>query len=267
MMPDFLSEVLAPANWPTFVFILTRLTGFAIIAPLWTMTPLTRTMRAAMIVVLAILLLPASPRVAYPGQVLDLPFPLGMELVVGVVIGMSAAVLIYGAGLAGQVLALQMGLALGPVFMPMAGHPESGIGKIKSFLAIVIYLGIGGHLTLIRGISDSLVTLPPGAPMSIVSGGGAAVSMAGVLFSTAISVAAPVMVTLLLTHAAVAILNRAVPQIHTMLIAFPLTIGVGLIMIGATLPLTTSAIRVWMQGIQGNLDGAVNSFRVGAIGP
>jgi flagellar biosynthetic protein FliR len=266
-MPDFLSEVLAPANWPTFVFILARLSGFAITAPLWTMTPLNRTMRAAMIVVLAIVLLPSSPRVPYPGQVLDLPFPLGMEIVVGVVIGMSSAVLIYGVGFAGQVLALQMGLSLGPVFMPMAGHPESGIGKIKSFMAMVIYLGIGGHLTLLRGLADSLVSLPPGSPMSPVSGGGAAALVAGTVFSTAISVAAPVMVTLLLTHAAVAILNRAVPQIHTMLVAFPLTIGIGLIMIGAALPLTVSAIRVWMNSIQGNLDGAVNSFQIVGMGP
>ena len=266
-MPDFLSEVLAPANWPTFVFILTRLTGFAVTAPLWTMTPITRTMRAAMIVVLAILLLPASPRVAYPGQVLDLPFPLAMEFIIGVVIGLTAAVLIYGVGLAGQVLALQMGLSLGPVFMPMAGHPESGIGKIKSFLAMVIYLGVGGHLILLRGIADSLEALPPGAPMSLVSGGGAVVSSVGALFVIAISVAAPVMVTLLLTHAAVAILNRAVPQIHTMLIAFPLTIGIGLIMIGAALPLITTAVRTWMHGIPGSLESAVESFHVGAMGP
>ena len=103
--------------------------------------------------------------------------------------------------------------------------------------------------------------------MSLVSGGGAAVHLTGTLFTTAISVAAPVMVTLLLTHAAVAILNRAVPQIHTMLIAFPLTIGIGLIMIGAALPLTAAAIRMWMYGIPGSLDGAIESFRVGAIGP
>lgn len=266
-MPDFLSEVLAPANWPTFVFIVTRLTGFIVTAPLWTMTPLTRSMRAAMIVVLAVLLLPASPRVAYPAQVLDLPFPLVMEFVIGVVIGLTAAVLIYGVGLAGQVLALQMGLSLGPILEPMAGHPESGIGKIKSFLAMVIYLGVGGHLILLRGIADSLDVLPPGAPMGLVDGGGAAVSMVGTMFETAISVAAPVMVTLLMTHAAVAILNRAVPQIHTMLVAFPLTIGIGLIMIGAALPLVTAAIRVWMSGVPGSMESAVESFRVGTIGP
>jgi flagellar biosynthetic protein FliR len=190
-----------------------------------------------------------------------------MEFIVGVVIGLTAAVLIYGVGLAGQTLALQMGLSLGPVFLPMAGHPESGIGKIKSFLAMVIYLGVGGHLILLRGIADTLQALPPGRPMSLVSGGGAAVGVVETLFATAISVAAPVMVTLLLAHAAVAILNRAVPQIHTMLVAFPLTIGVGLIMIGAALPLISSAIRTWMHSIPGSLDAAVESFRVAATGP
>jgi flagellar biosynthetic protein FliR len=183
------------------------------------------------------------------------------------VIGLTAAVLIYGVGLAGQTLALQMGLSLGPVFLPMAGHPESGIGKIKSFLAMMVYLGVGGHLILLRGIADSLQLLPPGSPMSLAGGGGAAVQMAETLFTTAISVAAPVMVTLLLTYAAVAILNRAVPQIHTMLVAFPLTIGIGLIMIGAALPLVTSAIRTWMHAIPGSLDGAIESFRVAAMGP
>ena len=120
---------------------------------------------------------------------------------------------------------------------------------------------------LLRGIAGSLETLPPGSPMSLSAGGSAAVAMIGTLFATAISVAAPVMVTLLLTHAAVAILNRAVPQIHTMLVAFPLTIGIGLIMIGAALPLVTTTVRGWMHGIPGVLEGAIGSFQSGATGP
>jgi len=266
-MPDFFSQVLAPGRWPTLVFIIARLTGLVVTAPLWTMTPLTHSMKAAMIVVLAIVLLPSSPLVAVPEQVLDLPFPLAMEFVIGVVIGLTAAVLVYGVALAGEILAIQMGLSMGQVLMPTAGFPDSGIGQIKAFLAMLIYLSVGGHLILLRGVADSLQMLPPGAPMSLANGSETCITLLVTLFRTAICAAAPVMVSLLLTHVAVAILNRVVPQIHTMLVAFPLTIGIGFIMIAASLPVISATIHVWMSTLPASVEGALDSFRLGATAP
>ena len=60
-MPDFLGEILAPGRWPVFVLISARLSGLMLTAPLWSMTNLPRLARAAITVLLAIVLMPSVP--------------------------------------------------------------------------------------------------------------------------------------------------------------------------------------------------------------
>ena len=169
-----------------------------------------------------------------------------MEVLIGVAIGLTAAVIVQGVAYAGEVVAMQMGLALGPALSPMPDLEVSGVGQIKGLLALLIYLAVGGHLMLLRGLAESLRSVPPGAPVGLDSGSGC-ILLFGSLFSTAIRTAAPVMVALLLTNAALAILNRAVPQMNAMMVLVPLSIGVGLIMLGAALPFLANDIGGWMH--------------------
>jgi flagellar biosynthetic protein FliR len=261
MIPDFVTQALAPDRWPTFALITARLSGLMLAAPLWSMTALPRASRAAVTVLFALLLLPLAPQTPLPERVLDLPLPVVMELLVGIVIGLTAAVIVQGVALGGEILSLQMGLSLAPVLSPTPDVQVSGIGQIKSYLALLIYLAIGGHLILLRGLADSLRILPPGAPMDFVSGAHAGTMLVSGLFSTAIRAAAPVMVTLLLANAALAIMSRAVPQLNAMMVSLPLTFGIGMLMIGVSLPIVASAIGGWMQALPGSVDAVVNSFR------
>ena len=80
-------------------------------------------------------------------------------------------------------------------------------------------------------------------------------ALAGQLFSCAASVAAPVMVTLLLTNIALAILSRAVPQLNAMMVSFPLTIGVGLIMFAVSLPNVSTVVAHWVQELPVSVNG------------
>jgi len=262
MIPDFLSQALAPDRWPMFALISARLSGLMLAAPVWSLTPLPRAARAAITVLLAVLLLPLAPKTPLPERVLDLPLPLAMELMVGIAIGLTAAVMVHGVTLGGEVLSLQMGLSLGPALSPMPDTQVSGIGQIKSWLAILIYLGIGGHLILLRGVADSLQALPPGTAMDFVSGAQAAVALGGTVFSSAVRTAAPVMETLLLVNLALAILSRAVPQLNTMMVSLPVTFGVGLVMIGVSLPIVASVIGGWMETLPDHVATVLHSFQL-----
>jgi len=265
-MPDFLTEILAPGNWPTFVFVAARVGGLMLVAPLWSMTALTQTARAAIVVLLAILLLPLTPRAAVPEQIVQVPVALAMEVLIGLAIGLTAAVIVQGVALAGEVVSLQMGLSLAPALSPMMHEQPSGVGQMQSLLAMVIYLGVGGHLVMIQGLAYSFRLLPPGAPLALETGGGAASGLMGILFQTGLRAAAPVMVALLLTNIAMAILSRAVPQLNTMMVALPLSIGVGLVMMGAALPFMTASIGRWMQTLPDSVASIVQSFRASSVG-
>ncbi len=260
-LPDFIGAALTPARWPAFVLITGRIGGLMLTAPGWSGTTLPATVRTALTVVLAVLLLPGAAAAPMPDHVLDLPLPMAAEIAIGVVIGLSAAVLVQAVGYAGEVISMQMGLSIAPAYSPVPEMEVVGLGQISTLLAILIYLGMGGHLMLLRALADSLRTLPPGGGVLFTAGGPAATALAGQLFSCAASAAAPVMVALLLTNLALAVLSRAVPQINAMTVSFPVTIGVGLVMYAVSLPNVSNVIARWVQELPGGIDGLLVPFQ------
>jgi flagellar biosynthetic protein FliR len=266
-MPTAWSAILSPEMWPTFVFITARLVGLFSVAPLWSMGALPRTARAAILVVMALVLLPGAPHVRMPEQVLELPVPIAMEVLLGLSIGLVAAVVVQGAGLAGELVSLQMGLQLGPALAPMVEFEASGVAQLHTMLATVIYVMAGGHLMMLQGIADSLHAVPPGSPMELGEGARAITAIAGTLFSSAVRTGGPVIVALLVTNVALAILSRAVPQLNAMMVSFPLTIAVGLIMIGAALPITAGTLDGWVHELPGRIAVVTGAFRALPAGP
>jgi flagellar biosynthetic protein FliR len=266
MIPDLLGQVLAPGRWPAFVLVSARLSGLMITGPLWSMTNLPGRARAAITVLLSIVLLPSVPATKLPDELLALPLPFALEMVVGIVIGLTAAILVQGVAMAGEIISLQMGLSLAPQLAPIPDLQVSVVGLILSNLVVLLYVGIGGHLMLLRGLADSLQTLPPGLPMDLTGGRDAALAV-GAVFRCALSAAAPVMVTLLLAEISVALLSRAVPQINAMMISFPIAIGVGLIMTGAALPFLATGIEGWMHRLPGSVTTLLGALHAAPAGP
>lgn len=259
-MPDFLREALSPGRWPVFVLIATRMAGLMLIAPLWSMDSLPRLARAAITVVLAILLLPSAPAVPVPERVLELPLPLAFELIIGLGIGLTAAVLVQGAAMAGEIIGIQTGITIGPALLPQLDLQGSALAQLHSSLAILVYLGVGGHTMLLTGLARSLEVLPPGGPLLVQSGLPTLVTLIGSLFETALRTAAPIMVTLLLVNLSFAILNRAIPQLNAMMLAFPATIAIGLLMLGITVEISADAMAGWFGGLPGSVARLLESF-------
>lgn len=260
-MGELFSQALAPDRWPALVLITARLTGLMFTGPLWSMSALPRSARAAITVVLALALLPLVPTVPPMNRLLDLPVPLAMELVIGLAIGMTAAVIVQGVALAGETLSMQMGLSLSPTLAPMPDIQLSGIGNLQTFVALLVYVSVGGHLMLLEGLAGSLRTLPPGTGIDLAEGGRSAALMLGTVYGAAIRAAAPVMVTLLLTNVALALMSRAVPQLNAMMVSLPITMALGLLMVGISLPIVAATIGGWMVALPAAVAQVVQSFQ------
>lgn len=247
--PDFLQAALTPDRWPTFVLITARIGGLMLTAPGWSGTTLPRLVRTTLTVVLAVLLLPAAPVATLPAQVLDIPLPMAAEMAIGLIIGMTAAVIVQAVALAGEVMSMQMGLSIAPSYSPIPELQVSGIAPLVSMMSLVLYFGMGGHLMLLRALAESLRVLPPGGGIAFTAGEPVAIALAGQIFSCAISAAAPVMVALLLTNVSLGILSRAVPQLNAMAVSFPVSIGIGLLMFSVSLPIVSSVVAGWIQAM------------------
>jgi flagellar biosynthetic protein FliR len=259
MNPSFL-DALAPINWPTFAILSARVAGLVLSAPIWSGRVVPKTVRLAFAVLLTLLLLPAVPPVVVPEGVVLLPLLMASELLLGVAMGVAASMFVHAVQVGAAIVSVQMGLSLGGALAPTLGSGAPGIGEFKNMMALVIYVTLGGHLSLIAGLGSSLDLIQPGSPIDFVTGSLALVSLAGGLFATAVRVAAPIMVALLLTNIALAILGKAVPQLNVLMLAFPITIGVGLVVFGAALPYFQALIVQWVEGVPGSVGDMIEAF-------
>lgn len=253
-------DSLAPVHWTSLVLISGRVVGLMLVAPLWSLEALPTSVRGALVVALSALLLPLVPVQPLPPDLLGLPVPVASELLLGLAIGLTGAVFMHGVAMAGEVAALQMGLNLGPALTPAAEGSVSGVGELMSSMALVLYATIGGHLALLAALAASFHAIPAGGLLNYAEGGHAVVSLAATVFSTAVRVVAPIMVALLLANLGLAILSRAVPQLNAMAVAFPVTIGIGLIVLGGSLPYLGQYIGTWTHSLDGAAMTMVRAF-------
>jgi len=262
-----LLEALSPVAWPTLVLVTARVVGLMLIAPLWSNQSVPAKVRGAIVVLLSLMLLPAVPADEVPGDVMLLPLPIAVEILVGLAIGLCGAVIQWGVALGAEVASLQMGLNLGPSMSPMADSAPSGLGELTTMLALALYVTLGGHLMLLQGVAQSFHVIRPGGAVDFAGGSQALIALVGTVFSAGVRVAAPLIVALLLANAALGVINKAVPQLNAMTIAFPVTIGVGLVVFGASLPYAGAFIGRSVQALPQQAARVVDAMAAGGARP
>jgi flagellar biosynthetic protein FliR len=259
MMPSF-ADALAPDRWPALVIVGARFSGLMMVDPLWVGIPVPTKLRAALVALFTIAVLPGVGSIPLPGNVAGLIAPIASEMLLGAAIGLVAAIFLAGVTLGGEVATIQMGLNLTAAVTGMADGAIGGIGEVERRFATTIYVAIGGPLVMLAGVAHSLITIPPGSVIALAGGGQAIMTMASTVFSTAVHIAAPMLVTLLLANLALGVLARAVPQLQGFAAAFPITIGIGFLVCGATLPFIAHAVGSWADTLPNGVAAMIDAF-------
>jgi flagellar biosynthetic protein FliR len=261
MTPPGLLDLIGIRDWPAFVLVSARVSGLFLAAPLWSMAGMPQSIRAAVAVVLSVILLPLVAAVEpLPDDMMAMSVILAGETVLGIAIGLTGAVVLHAVTVAGEVTSLQMGLSLGQALGSLPEGATVGVGQLQGYFALTIYLSLGGHLTLYEGLAASLRAVPPGQAAAGLLGGREVVELAATVFSGGIRTAAPIIVALLLANLALAILGKAVPQLNVMLVSFPITIAVGLIMLGASLPFLAAHLSRTVEALPGSVGQTIEAF-------
>lgn len=261
-MSPALLQLIGIGDWPAFVLISARVAGLFLAAPLWSTIGLPRSIRGAAAVLLSVVLIPAVLPVApLPDDMVGSAVILASETLLGVAIGMTGALFMHGVMVAGEVASLQMGLSLGQALGALPEGATVGVGQLKGYFASLMYLSLGGPLTLYQALAASFRAVPPGQAALGVDGGRVVVDLAGTVFSGGIRAAAPVIVALLLANVALAILGKAVPQLNVMMLAFPVTIAIGLVALGASLPFLAAYLGGQIDALPAMLGRTISAFQ------
>ncbi|CAN7684806.1 flagellar biosynthetic protein FliR [Duganella sp. LjRoot269] len=233
--------------WP-----LTRIMGLIAASPLLGNSAVPATVKISLGVLLAMIVAPAVPALpaADPMSLAGLLI-LVQEMLIGLAMGFSIRIIFAAVEMAGEISSLTMGLGFATFFDPTTQGRSSAISQFLSLVATMAFLAVNAHLVLLSALVESFSTLPVSA--APVYGGGFKLlaDWGGRIFSTGVQLSLPIVAALLITNVALGILTRAAPQLNLFGIGFPITLGVGLLVIAMTLPyLVTPVQNLFLDGME-----------------
>ena len=244
-----------------FLLVLARLGGLVVAAPVFGHMLVPVRVRAALAMILAIVLAPAvavaSP---LPTTLWGMAGAAATESALGAMIGFTAQLIFAGVALGGQLAGIQMGFGMFNLIDPTSHAQVTIVAEWEQLVALLIFLVLDVHHLLIEALLASFRTAPPGAVLLAAGGLETVFRMAGDVFAIGVRIAAPVLIVLLMTNAALGVLARTIPQLNVFVLGFPVNIGVGLFVLGASLPFTVRMLTGRFTGLDVVFDELVRGF-------
>ena len=243
--------------------VISRLTGLFIFAPLLSSVMVPRQMKVMIAFGTALAIYPALDHATMIPARLDLitlaPL-MASELLIGLSIGILAAIPLMTAQLAGLIMGQQMGLGLAAVYNPTIDFEGDNLGQILFFVALASYLVAGGLDMVFGTLLATFSRVPIGgvalsdAPLELLVG----VVHSG--FDAALRISMPVVLILTLETIASGLIMKSVPALNIMSVGFPLRVLLGLLMVVASLAITFEVlmgtieddimlIGAWVEGL------------------
>lgn len=165
--------------------------------------------------------------------VLD-PFSVGMlvltleQLLFGLLFGLCIQMLFMVMTMAGQILSMQMGLAMAVMNDPSNGDSAPIVSQIMMIFCSLLFLGLNGHLVTLDVLVQSLNTWPPGTSLYALDIKGV-VGLFGWSIGAALILTLPAVVAMLMVNLTFGVLNRTAPSLNIFSLGFPMTLLLGLL--------------------------------------
>jgi flagellar biosynthetic protein FliR len=138
--------------------------------------------------------------------------------------------------MAGGLADILSGFSFGATVDPINGNQGGTFSELYSLIGVMLFIAIGGDAWLMRGIARTFTLVPLTKGPNLTSLTNAAEASVASLFVSAVEVAAPLILALLITDVAFGMVSRVVPQMNVFSVALPLKVGVSLLVVAASLP-------------------------------
>jgi flagellar biosynthetic protein FliR len=236
---------LSPGATYTFLLILIRATAMLVSSPLLSHRGIPAQAKIGFAIFTALILTPITP---LPGG--QVPETFGhlvddviRETLFGLGLGLSMNIVVIGLQMASRIIGLQIGFGLGAVFDPVTGTDFGAFDQFYSLLVTLVFFAINGHHLVLQSLAETLQAIPPGTfdPFALSPAG--ITSLIAGLTVTAVRIAMPVMAALLLADIGMGIVARTMPQVQILIVGFPVKIGIGILVLGAALPITIQLLN------------------------
>jgi flagellar biosynthesis protein FliR len=213
--------------WPFF-----RIAGMLMTAPLIGTRSVPIRVRISIAVLITMVVFPIIPAVpkidpiSLQGTLISI-----QQVIIGVSMGLCMRVIFTALELAGQAIGQLMGLMMASMIDPLNGNQVPIIGQLYLLLASLLFLVVDGHLLMIRVLAESFTSMPIATTGISKNGAWEVLMWTGRIINTAVVIALPALVSLLIVNLSFGVMTRSAPSLNIFAVGFPVMIILGVIII------------------------------------
>jgi flagellar biosynthetic protein FliR len=221
-----------------FFMVLTRISAFFLILPIFGWKTIPVRIKVAFTVLLTIffsMIIPV-PFDSKQVSVIKSLLLLANEATYGLALGLIAYFIFTSVKFCGRIIERQMGLSMAQILDPLSGENTQALGALLEMIFILLFLSANGHHLFIFIISRSYETFPAGNIPTIAVLTEGIIKSGSTLLMAGLKLSAPILAAFLLLMVVLAVFARMIPEMNILFISLPMRVGMGLLMVAIFLP-------------------------------
>lgn len=221
------------------VFLMTRIGAALFAAPFFGAALVPVTVRIGAAWALAIFVAAWFPSVAAPPALFSVAGLLAVagEILVGLSLGFILQIAFAAPVMAAELIGGGMGMSMAVSADPTGGGQTTAFGQYFTIVLTLIFLGVGAHLHWIALLVESYRSFPPGETWLGAERFALIASFAGTMLETAVRIALPVTLVLLLAQVVTGVLSRSAPSLNLFALGLPASVLAGIAALIVAAPL------------------------------
>lgn len=231
-----------------YIWPLMRIGGLFLAMPVvgaQTITPRIRVLLALFVTALVVPMLPAPPQVDLFSMAAMVMVT--QELLIGIALGFALQIVLHVFVLAGQYIAMKMGLGFASMNDPSSGVTTTVVSQFYLLMSTLLFLSFNGHLIAIDILVQSFDSLPIGSGGVNLQSFWMLANMGSWMFGAALVIALPIFTALMLVNMAFGAMNRSAPQMNVFTVGFPMALIFGLFVTWVSLSAFLPVFELIMQ--------------------
>ena len=125
------------------------------------------------------------------------------------------------------------------------------VAQLTSLLTLLTLLATDAHLLVIHTLAESFRLLPVAQMPLAADGWRILVEWGAQIFLLGLRLSMPVVATLLIVNLAIGVMTRASPQFNIFAVGFPITVGIGMLVLYVSLP---QFLPILLDAFNGNAE-------------
>ena len=240
-------------NMEYCLMVIARVSAFVMTAPFFNYNSIPARMKAAISIMLSILVIQIHPpaAISYTGMI-GYSILVVKEIVVGLILGFMCNLCMHIVNFAGQLMDMEMGLSMANMFDPATNVQITVTGNIYNYFMMLLLVVTNMHYYIIRAVFDSFAYFNVGEAVYRGSLKDIMVDFMVNYFIIAFRIVLPIFCCMLIINVVLGVLARAAPQMNMFVVGIQIKVLAGLAMLVVlvqTLPTVSDFIFSEMKDV------------------